>query len=279
MDKLVSYQTGQHLVDRFINLRPVLVWYWFNLIFGCTHESVDIKHAVQIINEGGSIIISHYIIHGGYCKDINHCCRKWLNNCHKSPLNTIHNTGPPQPFFSDQYVWKLCYEIMVGFFFLRYSLFQTYQNNKLEIHQLIHGGLQSFINTQHPCKKHPQLSTFDKASSFHWYSNGWFSRMTCSWYILHIPACPRWVLFEDKRPVSLWKMVQWIKRNMCGQEYQELFWVSLLSTSQGTPQIIVHQLLFLNSKYLWFFFPLLCWPSQCSSEVMFSELCLTQRVT
>lgn len=38
-------------------------------------------------------------------------------------------------------------------------------------------------------------------------------------------------------------MPQWIKHNMCGQEYQELTWVSFLSTSQGTPQIIVRQLL------------------------------------
>lgn len=120
-DKRVSYQTAQHPEDRFINLRPLLVWYWFNLSFGCTHESVDIKQAVQIINEGGSIIISHYIIHGGYCKDINHCCRKWLNNCHKSPLNTIHNTGPTQHFFSNQYMWKLCFFS----FFLRYFLFKT----------------------------------------------------------------------------------------------------------------------------------------------------------
>ena len=65
------------------------------------------KQEVQIINEGGSIIISHYIIHGGYCKDINHCCRKWLNNCHKSQLNTI------QPSSSDQYrpllKWQGCF--------------------------------------------------------------------------------------------------------------------------------------------------------------------------
>lgn len=83
--------------------RPELVWYWFNLIRDHTHshthtgESVDVKQEVRIINEGGSIIISHYIIHGGYCKDINHCCRKWLNNCHKSRLNTIRHPNSPFP--------------------------------------------------------------------------------------------------------------------------------------------------------------------------------------
>lgn len=49
-------------------------------------------------------------------------------------------------------------------------------------------------------------------------------------------------------------MAQWIKHNMCGQEYQELLWVSLLSTSQGTPEIIVHRLLVFKLAVPVFFF-------------------------
>lgn len=44
------------------------------------------------------------------------------------------------------------------------------------------------------------------------------------------------------RPINLWTMAQWIKHNICRPKYQELLWVSLLSTSQGTPPIVVHQL-------------------------------------
>lgn len=44
-------------------------------------------------------------------------------------------------------------------------------------------------------------------------------------------------------PINLWTMAQWIKHNICGPKYQELLCVSLLSTSQGTPPIVVHQLL------------------------------------
>lgn len=50
-------------------------------------------------------------------------------------------------------------------------------------------------------------------------------------------------------------MAQWIKRNMCGQEYQELSWVSLLSASQGTPQIIVHRLQVLKLEMPVILFP------------------------
>lgn len=127
-------------------------------------------------------------------------------------------------------------------------------------YQLILRWLQSFISTNTICTPAKNIHSYHcstKASSspIDWYLNGCFSRMACSWYILqHIPARSRWVLFEDKRPVNLWTMAQWIKHNMCGQEYQGLLWVSLLSTSQGTPQIIV-QLRFLNSKCPRFFSP------------------------
>lgn len=45
------------------------------------------------------------------------------------------------------------------------------------------------------------------------------------------------------RPVNLWTMPQPIKHGTRGQDCQEMPWLSLLSTSQGTPQIIVQQLL------------------------------------
>lgn len=41
-----------------------------------------------------------------------------------------------------------------------------------------------------------------------------------------------------------------IKRNKFSQEYQNLLWLSLLSTSQGTPPIIVHRLLVFKVKML-----------------------------
>lgn len=75
------------------------------------------------------------------------------------------------------------------------------------------------------------------------FRNGLFMVHFAALWYKHIPPSSRWVLFEDKRPVNLWTMAQWIKHNMCGQEYQELLWVSLLSTSHGTPEIIVHRLL------------------------------------
>ena len=111
--------------------RPVLVWYWFNLIRDHTHththtgESVDVKQEVRIINEGGSIIISHYIIHGGYCKDINHCCRKWLNNCHKSQLNTIRHPNSPFPINmcrNNEGFFLLFSSRGVGYALMRYDL-------------------------------------------------------------------------------------------------------------------------------------------------------------
>lgn len=120
-DKPASYQTGQHPVDLFnyfkastgVILASPDTWVHTRV---CWHEARGTDH-----KEGGSIIISHYIIHGGYCQDINHCCRKWLNNCHKSQLNTIHHLYPPFPI-------NILYVEMtrvVFFFFLQHWVFSV----------------------------------------------------------------------------------------------------------------------------------------------------------
>lgn len=43
-------------------------------------------------------------------------------------------------------------------------------------------------------------------------------------------------------------MLQWAGPGMCSQEYQPLLLAILLSTSQGTPSIIVHRLLVPKSE-------------------------------
>lgn len=184
-----------------MHLRPVLVWYWLNLTREYTHERVDMKQEVQIINEGGSIIISHYIIHGGYCQDINHCCRKWLNNCHKSQLNTIHHLNPPFPI-------NILYVEMtrVLFFFLQHrvlSVEKMYLKNPSFVDDT-GVGLHSAVIHKHKYTHLQKTSTavvVRSASSpthIDWYLNGWFSRMACSRYILqHIPPSSRSLKIKD----------------------------------------------------------------------------------
>ncbi len=187
-----------------MHLRPALVWYWLNLAREYTRERVDMKQEVQIINEGGSIIISHYIIHGGYCQDINHCCRKWLNNCHKSQLNTIHRLNPPFPI-NILYVemTRVCFFLLTAFGILCWkdvseeSGFCCWSMVLLSAY-----ALQSFISTNtHTLQKTSTAIIIRSASSptqTDWYLNGWFSRTACSRYILqHIPPSSRSLKIKD----------------------------------------------------------------------------------